>query len=176
MVLILFTLNNDLLDRYKSTYSTFNSIINDTLTVDDNERNPSVNEYILNFKSGLQLWSQSKVFGSGYRYYNVNCKRILSDHYYSGCSTHPHNIYIEILSDYGLLGLLIFILFIFRVLYQFYNNYKSTELIGIGILFFVLVFPLTTSQSIFSSYYGSIFFLFIFIINILNLKKEKISY
>ena len=176
LVLILFTLNNDLLDRYKSTYSTFNSIINDTLTVDDNERNPSVNEYILNFKSGLQLWSQSKVFGSGYRYYNVNCKRILSDHYYSGCSTHPHNIYIEILSDYGLLGLLIFILFIFRVLYQFYNNYKSTELIGIGILFFVLVFPLTTSQSIFSSYYGSIFFLFIFIINILNLKKEKISY
>ncbi len=172
-ILILFTFNQNLQERYKTTVTTFSSIIYQTTQNDSYIKNPSVNEYILNFKSGFQLWSNNKFFGGGYRYYNQNCQIILSDINPSGCSTHPHNIYIEILSDYGLFGLFIFSFFLFNIFIDYYKKFNSSPFLGLGILFFVIVFPLTTSQSIFSSYYGSLFFLFIFIMKYLNISKTQ---
>ena len=49
---------------------------------------------MLNFKSGFNIWSNSKIFGNGYRYYNQNCDKYYNEDLIEGCSTHPHNIYI----------------------------------------------------------------------------------
>ena len=165
IIFIGLSLNQKLLDRYSSTFSTLYFAIQNFDSNEVSNKNPSVNIYIKNFKSGIKIWSQNKYFGGGYRYYNKNCSLIIQKVENLKCSTHPHNIYLEVLSDYGLIGLIIFISFIISNIIKIINNYKNSYILSFGILFSVIVFPLTTSQSIFSSYYGSIFFLFIFLIN-----------
>ena len=175
LVTFSFSLNDSLYERYKSTYLSISSIILSSQNTNLEITNYSINEYLGNFKSGVDLWSNSKLFGNGYRYYNKNCDYILKEHLNSGCSTHPHNIYIEILSDYGLVGLFLFISFYLSILLKFIKfNYKS-DILGIGVLFFVISFPFSTSQSIFSSYYGSIYFLFAFLINYYSIIKKNIN-
>tara|TARA_B100000989_G_C19517698_1_gene462515 strand:- start:1070 stop:2326 length:1257 start_codon:yes stop_codon:yes gene_type:complete len=171
ILLIILSLNKGLLDRYVSTYTTFSTIVSNTINNDNShEKQPinehlSVNQYILNFKSGINVWSHNKIFGGGYRYYNKNCDLLLGNEYHVGCSKHPHNIYIELLSDYGLLGSIVFITFLFSSFYDFYKRNHNKIFIGIGILFISICFPLSTSQSIFSSYYGSVFFLIPYLMN-----------
>ena len=44
------------------------------------------------------------------------------------CTTHPHNIYVELLSDTGLIGLMIFLFFLYKIIKifinkKYYNNF-----------------------------------------------------
>ena len=175
LVNVSFLINDSLYERYKSTYLSISSIILSSQNANLEITNYSINEYLGNFKSGVDLWSNSKLFGNGYRYYNKNCDFMVKEPLNSGCSTHPHNIYIEILSDYGLVGLFLFISFYISIFFKFIKfNYKS-DILGIGVLFFVISFPFSTSQSIFSSYYGSIYFLFAFLINYYSIIKKNIN-
>jgi O-antigen ligase len=41
----------------------------------------------------------------------------------NGCNTHPHNIYLQFLSELGIIG---FFIFLFLFLYMFYNLFKLT--------------------------------------------------
>lgn len=163
--------NNILSDRYKSTISSINNILFNN-NFNNQFENVSVNHYLLNFKSGLNIWSNSKIFGNGYRYYNKNCHKYYNEYLIEGCSTHPHNIYIELLSDYGLIGLSIFSLFIFSLLFQFFKINFNKNTVGLGFVFIAISFPLATSQSIFSSYYGSIYFFIIFLLKFYCLEKK----
>jgi O-antigen ligase len=161
--------NKNINDRYKST---IHNILNINDIIYDNEIKSSEKSYILNFYTGLKLFSNKPIFGNGFRYYNTNCKDEFDDEYLLlGCSTHPHNIYIEILSDHGLIGLIIFILFLFNLFIKNFSMWNSRYFDGFAITSLVMSFPLFTSQSIFSSHYGSIFFLFIYL-TYLNSKAD----
>ena len=141
----------------------------------------SIDIYIANFSTGLNVWSENKFFGSGYRGYRNNCNEINIDKYYvspdkkvSGCSTHPHNIYIEILSDHGIIGFFSFIYLFLSLIFSYFKNYKyNSKDIGFFVTFLIIIFPISTSQSIFSSYYGYIFFLFLGMLNNIIVNKNK---
>ena len=156
-------------DRYISTFDGLNSLYTDirnnneiTLKISKN----GIYDYYFNFKSGLELWKKNTLFGNGYRHYKNSCFEELSSKYRDGCSTHPHNIYIEILSDHGIVGLFIFILFLSSMIFNYLKHSKHKIHLGFLITLFVISFPFVTSQSIFSSFYGSIYFLYFFIIQI----------
>ena len=160
-------------DRYKNTLIQINEFINYDTTYESINANTSIKKYYLNFTSGLKLWQSSILTGNGYRYYKNNCYSHFKNTYLEkGCSSHPHNIYIELLSDYGLLGLLFFIVFLVFNFREFIQNNKINSYFGFLLVSLLITFPLSTSQSIFSSYYGSIFFLFIFINNFLSNFKD----
>ena len=160
IVLIIFT-NKNINDRYKSTV---HNILNINDIIYDSNTNSSEKSYILNFYTGLKIFSNKPIFGNGFRYYNTNCSDEFEGEYLlQGCSTHPHNIYIEILSDHGLIGLIIFILFLYNLFTKNISKWNSSYFDGFAISSFVMSFPLFTSQSIFSSHYGSIFYLFIYL-------------
>jgi len=158
-------------ERYISTFHDFQSLYDDIRSeneiVDKNSSSGTYN-YYLNFQSGIQLWKQNYFFGSGYRYYNQNCKLVLPDKFNIGCSTHPHNIYIELLSDHGVLGLILFIFFILFLSYDYIKYSRNSSAHGFLITLIVISVPFVTSQSIFSSFYGSIFFLYFFIIKFMT--------
>ena len=112
-------------------------------------------------------------FGNGYKYYNQNCKLALPDNFNIGCSTHPHNIYIELLSDHGVLGVILFISLILFLSYDYIKYSRNSSAHGFLITLIVISLPFVTSQSIFSSFYGSIFFLYFFVLKLLT--KIKIN-
>ena len=93
----------------------------DNKSISKDYGNNSIKDYYLNFASGIELWKLNKLFGNGYRFYNNHCSDVLKNQqYFSGCSIHPHNIYIELLSDHGVIGLIIFLVFIFYLFKNFF--------------------------------------------------------
>ena len=75
------------------------------------------------------------------------------------CSNHPHNYYLEILTDLGIVGFvfvmaiaLMFIVFVVKN-YRFLggNNLANLFLLGATISLFLEVFPIKTSGSIFTT-------------------------
>ena len=161
-------------ERYTSTFQGFSSLYQDIKSENQIVHQISksgVYDYYLNFQSGIQLWKKNYFFGNGHRYYNGHCNIALSEEFKVGCSTHPHNIYIEMLSDHGILGLVLFLLFIIFCLYDYFKNLRDSSSVGFCITLIVISVPFVTSQSIFSSFYGSIYFFSFFIIKFMtNLK------
>ena len=78
------------------------------------------------------------------------------------CSTHPHQVHFEILSEQGIIGYLIIIFAIFNVLFNSFKVYRKTgDLIHLSSILFVLTFfiPLLPTGSFFSTFNGSIFWI-----------------
>ena len=102
---------------------------------------------------------------------------------YGACSNHPHNYYIELLSEIGLFGvlsLMILVLFlIFRYLKYFISRYykdKGLEEIfyaAIFINFLVELFPMRSSGSFLSTGNAAYIFLLIGVLMSKNLIKKS---
>jgi len=117
------------------------------------------------FLTAYEIFKDNKVIGSGFKNFRVVCANkkyddINSHRANSRCATHPHNIYLEILSETGIIGLLFFIFIIFktikiqirRMLFSSPDNYLfSLSLLSI---FVILFWPLQTTGSFFSTYNG----------------------
>ena len=86
-------------------------------------------------------------------------------------STHPHQVHFELLSEQGLVGYLIFALFLFNFFKKkFFNNLKEKNIFKITINFYLVIFliPILPSGSLFATFNG---FLFWFFLGLANLKK-----
>ena len=105
--------------------------------------------------------------------------------YSNGCNTHPHNIYLQILSEIGLIGFILFFsffLFLLFLLKNIYLRFKKQEqlLTDKSNFFFILgliltLFPLFPSGSFYNNWLLVIFSINLgFLINYypLNIKKN----
>lgn len=110
------------------------------------------------FKTSVQIFKNNIVIGSGLRTFRVSCDKVSIDKKNAtvkgACSTHPHNLYMEILSE---LGIILFILFVFFHLYillkiLFLIKENKSFLLPVFALGVILFFPLQTSGSYFSSW------------------------
>jgi O-antigen ligase len=117
------------------------------------------NTYVKEFYSGVATWKQNKIIGGGVDSFYVNCKKSLND-----CASHPHNYYLEILSEIGIVGLIIFLLIFGKVfLDTFYLKYlKKAQfnnlIIPFMFLFLAEIFPIKTSGSFFTTSNASFIF------------------
>ena len=126
------------------------------------------------FSTAIYIWKDNKWFGIGYKQFYKKCRE-LKTHI---CSTHPHNIYLDILTSFGLIGILPFIIILLSLLKKsigiiFSKNNKTNVTNCLFITNIILFFPLQSSGSIFKSYFG--FFAFTLIalsISIFNSKKK----
>jgi O-antigen ligase len=106
------------------------------------------------------MFKKNIFFGFGYRSFRYECykyDKIDSLSRIDRCSTHPHNIYFEILSELGLIGLIFFLIFLFFY-FKFFLKIKDKDLFLVCIysIIFGFLFP-KTSGSFFSTTYGSYF-------------------
>ena len=63
------------------------------------------------YLSALHMWSDNRFTGIGLNNFTTVCNEENVYRKYNknfGCTTHPHNIYIQILVETGLIGLIIF--------------------------------------------------------------------
>ena len=109
--------------------------------------------------TGIETWKLHKTFGNGIKSFREDCKRIIIEQQRGTCSNHPHNYYLEILTDLGIVGFvfvmaiaLMFIVFVVKN-YRFLsgNNLANLFLLGATTSLFLEVFPFKSSGSIFTT-------------------------
>lgn len=135
------------------------------------------------WESFYDTWQMNKYIGGGIRSFRLNCpKRATIDNIDIDeritCNTHPHNYYLEIMTDLGIVGLIIIFFIFFAVFVKpFYRKYitqKIEDNIFIGpflFAFFLEVFPIKSTGSFFTTNVSTIIVLYMAIIVSLGNKK-----
>ena len=132
--------------------------------------------YLLAFK----LFKDNPFFGSGPKGFRHYCRTVNYEPKIGICSTHPHNFFLQILSELGLIGVFFYLLFQINLIINFFkvlnskrvSIYKSSFLvISLGVL--VNIFPLLPSGNFFNNW-NSIIIYYIVSLYYLSLKKIKI--
>ena len=98
--------------------------------------------YFQLYSSGIEVFKSYPFFGVGNKNYRVEtCKtrafpvKKKENEKYK-CNTHPHQVYIEFLSEHGLIGtILILYIFIKLIFLNFKNIYNNRNSIQIGCFF-----------------------------------------
>ena len=139
------------------------------------------------FSSALDTWLEKPVLGRGIKSFGITCRAnqfifIPNKTEYGGkknrtCAPHPHNYYLEILNDTGLVGLILLIVFIIFISVKNINFYRGKDF-KYKIINYILILtlltefmPLRSSGSFFST--GNASFIFFLIGVIINLQKTK---
>ena len=99
------------------------------------------------------------------------------------CNMHPHNYYLEILTETGIIGLVIITSFFLGVLYiSFFKKYftrsllnNNNHIIPFIFLFIVEIFPLKSTGSFFTTGNTTYFFLILAILIGLTRKDNSIE-
>ncbi len=143
------------------------------------------NPYAKDIETGILVWNKKKIFGGGVKSFYLNCSKIensIMDKYGgTNCNTHPHNYYLHIASELGLVGLFLFIavfsLILFKsfkiIIYQTKNT-GNMFLAPFLISLIIEIFPLKTTGSFFTSSNATFLFIIVaIIVGLLQIEKKQ---
>ncbi len=129
--------------------------------------------YVIQLHCFKYIWKKTPIFGGGIRSYRT----------FIGCNSHPHNYYLEILTDLGVIGLCILIILGFTMFRKIFIRKGITTQLSLSVLdnqsipFFLILFteffPLRSSGSFFATNNSSIFFIILAIL-VSMISKEKL--
>ena len=149
---------------------------------DSNQRDQFIenNIYLKLYKSGLAVFKDNPIFGVGNKNYRVittkNLETKINEDYV--LNTHPHQIYIELLSEHGLVGTIILLSIFF---YLIFKNLKiiiiSRNSIQLGCFTYLIInfLPILPSGSFFNDFSSTLFWINLSIMYACN-KKTNIFY
>ena len=122
----------------------------------------SITRYFDLYQSGFQVFKNNKIFGVGNKNYRVatcNQDKIVSipiqnkDKYV--CTTHPHQIYFELLSEHGLIGTIIILFIFYKLIFsKIIRTISEKNYLKIGPLIYLTLsfLPVIPSGAFFSSF------------------------
>ena len=125
----------------------------------------SNSKYLGLYKSGIKVFQNYPVFGAGTKNYRIEtCENNMygtggeEDKYW--CSNHPHQIYIEFLSEHGLVGSMLIFFVLFKLIFsKIFKVLRDGNYVQIGSMIFLLstFLPLIPGGSFFNDYSITIF-------------------
>lgn len=157
-------------------------IIQESINVDKKESGKNIFVFSYHHDShistALKIFKNSPLIGNGVKSFRFECKKFqVNEH---SCTTHPHNVLIQILSELGIIGLIFYFILYFYLIKFFVLKLltKIKKNIDLSSVFFassVLIntFPLTPSGNIFNNWLSIMFFLPIGFL-IYSIEKSKI--
>jgi O-antigen ligase len=168
-ILIFSTLSISILStEVKGRYNDFTNII---LNFDESS-------YGKLWSSGYNVWKLNYINGVGFKNFRVDCDLIIvdkSENTHQLCSSHPHNLYLELLSETGIIGLVLFILMFYYLLKQIVptifllkENQQKYLYISCLIMILIYLWPVITYGSFYTSLNGLYIWLHISLLNYLR--------
>lgn len=143
------------------------------------------------YETAVKISDDYFYFGIGPKMFRKICDdekyitRSKIDKTVNGCQTHPHNTYIQVLTECGIIGFIfitsLFLYVIYKIIFLFYRNFSKKikykdSLICFYICFFITLWPIVPTGNFFHNWLNIIFFLpLAFVININNKSHEIIN-
>ena len=119
------------------------------------------------YKTGISIFKDKPILGVGNKNFRlISCKLAVEENKKNNkefiCTTHPHQTYIELLSEHGLIGTIIILTILFHLILKNYksmidsNNYLQKGCFSFLVVYFI---PLLPSGSFFTDYNLTLFML-----------------
>jgi O-antigen ligase len=116
--------------------------------------------YFQLYESGFEVFKDNKLVGVGNKNYRIaTCNEIKKNDKYI-CTTHPHQIYFEFLSEHGLIGTLIILSIFYKLIFsKTLSTIREKNYIKIGsLIYLILVFtPIIPSGAFFTDHVLTLF-------------------
>jgi len=138
--------------------------------------------YGAHYITAYQIFKDYPFIGSGIKTFRVLCQDKKYENYNipwikNRCTTHPHNIILEFLSELGIIGALLFLFFFIYLLLVnviFFLKNKNNFLLGLIICSGFFYFPMLPRGSFFTNWNAIIFWTAIsLLISFSNIRKKK---
>lgn len=158
-IVVLFFLNNKyLFIRYAEQFSL-------------NSSSSFLEDHIGLFKASFLMFQDNPIFGNGLKTFRILCANYLS----FGCTTHPHNTYLESLSEIGIFGfffiLFFFLLITYFLIQNFFNKSYNFSCVFLLSVSFINLFPFTTTGSFYGNWLSLLYYLPVGFL--INFSKKK---
>jgi O-antigen ligase len=138
-------------------------------------------KHFAHYYTAWRMFKDHPFFGSGLKTYRIACA---NPNYFNEkiaqsevrCTTHPHQIHFEILSELGMTGYLMFLIFFFYLLYMAIKQYiKNRDILLLNSTLYILIalIPIIPSGSFFGTISGVFFFTNIGFILSFIIRKNK---
>ena len=125
------------------------------------------------YLTSVNIFLEQPILGSGVKTFRYLCDddKYKKDrfknqfiHWHLSCSTHPHNIYIQVLSETGLVGFVFLISFFLYVLFSLFKNlsvnkHEAYFYRTVYICLLINFFPFAPSGNFFNNYLSMIYIL-----------------
>ena len=167
----------------ENVYSFKNQVINMYVAVSKNEINKkNAPPYLKEFSTFYDTWRLNKYFGGGVKNFRYYChlRPNIEKNSKFICNMHPHNYHLEVLTELGLVGFLIFSCIILNILFiTLFKKYFSSQsslknnniIIPFIFLFITEIFPIKSTGSFFTT--GNTTYLFIIIGILVALTRKE---
>lgn len=129
--------------------------------------------YVREFYCGKEAIKENPIIGGGIRFYRT---------FMGGCNSHPHNYFLEIVSDLGIFGLILILTFIYSLLFKmakiyiFNSSFQKHYFENSLPVFLILIcefFPIRSSGSFFTTTNATlIFIMFAIMVSFSNSNKN----
>ena len=139
-----------------------------TINIFNDPKKYSVNliHYIDMFSVSYEIFKENYLIGTGPKSYRLVCLDYITIYPYS-CNTHPHSIYLQLLSEMGVFAFIIFFSIWLLIVYylfkcfvkKFVTNFKINKKLTILITnYFLVLFPFLPSTSFFNNWHNILFY------------------
>ena len=175
---IIFNLDISLKYRYLSIFTNSSGIA----AINQNEKNKNISNpksikdikktkikfedsmWGAHYLTALQIFKNNFFLGSGPRSFRYECSKqkyenLEINYIKRRCSSHPHNYYLEILSEIGILGFVCFFIILISFYikeFKFYLKKRDIKHLCGLLSIFVNLWPIASTGSIYSSFNGTI--------------------
>ena len=114
------------------------------------------------------LFKQAPIFGKGPEGFRYYCRKVEYNSKIGICSTHPHNIFMQLLSETGLIGIFFYLFGLIFVIFSLLKIYKKNidlknkyNFYIVSIAIIVNFFPLVPSGNFFNNWISIISYYYI---------------
>lgn len=181
-ILILFSFLATLLFVNESAYKRIITITKNNFYIDKEEKIIAFSRvHHQHYVTGYKMFKKNIIFGVGPKMFRFKCD---DPNYNSGqfsCATHPHNILIQFLAEFGLIGALFLFYFYYLLIknlfkYKIYKNKEyQRQFLLINLIIFLNFFPLLPYGNFLNNWLSIFNILSISLIGHLNNERSKLN-